>query len=98
MIAVVGVGNAFVTATTGSYITLTREAGKIGAPRLSSIFKTYQKLGTVAGPLLIGMLIGMRGYVSAMTVIGTVIIFSLIFFVVFSRRLRGIGEQVNLVE
>ena len=98
VIAVVGIGNAFVTATTGSYITLSQEAVKIGAPRLSSVFKTYQKLGTVGGPLLIGMLISMRGYVNAMTAIGAMIIFSLIFFVVLSRRLRGAEEQVHLAE
>jgi predicted MFS family arabinose efflux permease len=85
-------GNAFVTSTTGTYITLSREARRIGASRLSSIFKSFQKLGTIAGPILIGILISIYGYIEAMIAIGVMILFGLIFFIMFSRRLRGQKE------
>lgn len=88
VISIVGMGNAFVTSTTGTYITLSREARRIGASRLSSIFKSFQKLGTIAGPMLIGILISIYGYIEAMIAIGVMILFGLIFFIMFSRRLR----------
>ncbi len=90
VIAAVGAGSALVTSTTSSYITLSREAARIGASRLSSLFKTFQKLGTVVGPILIGFLVGFYGYIPAMTAIGAMILFFLLLFILFSRRLRGI--------
>ncbi len=89
VIAVVGVGSAFVTSTTSAYVTLSRQAARIGASRLSSQFKTFQKLGTVAGPIMIGVLIGIYGYISAMAIIGATILIALMLFILFSRRLRG---------
>lgn len=88
VIVVLGAGNAFVTSPTGSYITMTNEAKKIGPTKLSSIFKTYQKLFIVLGPLLIGTLTAMYGYMSAMMFVGFMISFCQIFFLAFSRRLR----------
>ena len=90
VIAAVGAGSALVTSTTSSYVTLSRGASRIGASRLSSLFKTFQKLGTVIGLLLIGLLIGFYGYIPAMTAIGAMILFFLLLFIFFSRRLRGI--------
>jgi predicted MFS family arabinose efflux permease len=88
VISTVGIGNACVTSTTGTYITLSREARKIGASKLSSIFKSFQKLGAIAGPMLIGILISIYGYIEAMTAIGVMILCGLLFFIILSSRLR----------
>jgi len=89
-IVAIGVGDVLVSLTKSSYITLSKEASKIGESKLSSIFLTFEKIGTVVAPIIAGILITAFNYSYSIVIIGAITIVSILLFAIISQNLRRV--------
>ncbi len=89
-IIAIGIGDVLVQATKGSYITLAKEAREIGESKFSSIFLTFEKIGTIVAPIIAGSLIAFLDYKNSIVVIGVITIVGVILFSLLSKNLRKV--------
>lgn len=87
-ILAIGIGDVLVQATKGSYITLAKEAREIGESKFSSIFLTFEKIGTIVAPIVAGSLIALLDYKNSIVVIGIITIVGVLLFTILSKNLR----------
>ncbi len=91
----IGIADVFATSTRGSYITLAKEAKEIGESKISSIFMTFEKIFTVAAPIIAGSLITFQGYSGSIVTLGIIMLVTVILFTIFSQNLRKLHDDSN---
>lgn len=87
-IIAIGIADVLVNSSKGSYITLSDEAKRVGETKLTSIFLTFEKIGTIVAPIIAGILIATLNYSRSIVVIGAVTIIGIVLFGLLSKNLR----------
>jgi len=86
--SMLGISHGFIQAPIITHVANTRAAKRLGKSSATSLYRLFERIGNIGGPLLIGTLLIYTDY-NAFTVswigVGT-IIFGLLFFVSFRKR------------
>ncbi len=76
-----GFGHGFIHAPVITHITRTRASANLGAGPATSIYRVFERIGHVIGPLLVGYLVATYGDVNSIIYIAlATIVFGLLFF------------------
>lgn len=97
-IIAIGLGSALLASTEASYVSLVKEADELGASNVMSVFRTLERIGQIAGPLVAGILISMFQFSKSIAIIGTINIVAILIFILMSRNLRTSEIIENLEE
>ena len=83
-----GLGTAMLASTEASFISLVREGQVIGIANVISVFRTLERAGQIAGPIIAGVLISLYQYSLSIGILGVINLLGILLFVLFSKNLR----------
>lgn len=87
-IVAIGIGSMFTDAVGESFIVSTKEAKEIGEAKLLSIFTTYDKIFSIAVPILAGILITNLSFSKSIVVMGVISLVGVAIFTIMSKNTR----------
>ncbi len=89
IVAMIGLAHTFSVSSQASFITETAIVKKMGPGTGMGIFRFWERVGNVAGPLLMGFLIAKVGYEQSVAVLGLIsFVCSLLYFLMITLQKR----------